>query len=192
MFTYFVKRTPEAKTDALVEANMPLIRRILFSRALRLLPLQAQAGIVEGLACITKLFPKTFSLKNEHVMSFLSELLKMASVADGEMTDQGLEDSVVDKNGFAFCGKTTGRESRSRSQHASGAFLRRMCVVNITAAARLVCPEELPTGVQMRVSGICLLHNVIKTYTTVFFDSEPSSPVGKRLSGSWSLLRLRH
>ncbi|GKZ01483.1 hypothetical protein MPSEU_001098900 [Mayamaea pseudoterrestris] len=175
---FIVKILQPEKADALVQRNMPFIRRLLFSRALRLLPLPAQVGIIEGLAFFVKSFPTSFNLtEDQHFMSFLSELLKLSSVADGEMSDKALLDCVVDKNGFALANGQVDPKTLSHPSHASSVFLRRVCVFNV-GNARMVCPEELPAGVQMRVSGILLLHSVIKVYSDAFFDADSTTPVG--------------
>ena len=181
MTHYFVNILTEEESGSLVEKNMSYIRRILFSRALRLLPLSAQVGIVEGLSCLLKSFPASFSLSDDqHLMSFLSELLKLASVADGEMTDKALVDCVVDKNGYSISNGKVDARCPTHPSHASAVFLRRGCVFTI-AGMRLVCPEELPAGVQLRVAGITLLHSVIKTYSDTFFDAEAATPIGKSI-----------
>jgi hypothetical protein len=169
----------EDEVSALFQNNISFVRRLLFSRALKLLPLSAQVGVVEGLACLVKSFPMSFSLtEDQHFISFLSELLKLASVADGEMTDKALLDCVVDKNGYALSNGKVDPKSPMQPSHASAVFLRRVCVIE-AEGARLVCPEELPAGVQMRISGISLLHSVIKVYSDTFFDAEAATPVGE-------------
>ena len=39
-------------------------------------------------------------------------------------------------------------------------------------------PEELPTGIQLRVSSILLLHSVIRAHPGPFFEAESSTPIG--------------
>ena len=77
-----------------------LIRRVLFARSLRLLPLPQQVGVVDALAAIIKMFPGFLSILDQHLLGCLSELLKMSSVADGEMVDEKLKDVVIDRDGF--------------------------------------------------------------------------------------------
>jgi hypothetical protein len=176
---YFFNVLAEDEIDSLIQRNMSSVRRTLFSKALRLLPLPAQVGIVESLAFLVKSFPKSFSLsEDQHLMSFLSEFLKLASVADGEMTDKALTDCVVDKNGYCISNGKVDSRSPSHPSHASAVFLRRVCVIDVETI-RLVCPEELPPGIQLRVSGISLLHSVIKSYSDTFFDADAETPLGK-------------
>jgi hypothetical protein len=105
-----------------------------------------------------------------------SQLLKMTSVADGEMTDPSLIDTVVDRNGFKASTSTEG--CNSIAIHASGLFLRRVCISDLGDAV-IVLPEELPVGVQMRVAAITLLHHVIRGHSDAFFDAEASAAIGK-------------
>jgi hypothetical protein len=50
------------------------------------MPLPQQVGAVEALAVIINEFPGFLSIKDQHFLSFLSELLKMCSVSDGEVS----------------------------------------------------------------------------------------------------------
>ena len=160
------------------------IRRIIFSRSLRLLPLAEQIGAVEALAFILKETKNVLSLsdQNSGFLAFLSELLKLLSVADGEMSDSGLVGYVVDKNGNATtnAGKYGQRGATATvgyPSHSSALLFRRECVLDIKGT-KFVVPEELPHGVQLRVSSISLLHSVICSYPDPFFDAEVSTPIG--------------
>jgi hypothetical protein len=62
------------------------LRKLVFSRSLRILPLPQQVGAIEALAVILNEFPGFLSITDQHFLSFLSELLKMCSVADGEVS----------------------------------------------------------------------------------------------------------
>lgn len=159
-----------------MKGRIDLIRRVLFSRTLRLLPLPHQVGAIEGLATIVTFFPSLFPLTDQHVLTFLSELLKMASVADGEMTDSKLNDIVVDKDGFVPSETSTDRSLHPR--HSSSLFNRRECVIAL-GSMQIVIPCELPIGVQFRVSSIVLLHSIIKHNTDAFFDADSITPIGK-------------
>ncbi|MGK3758804.1 MAG: hypothetical protein ACI8RD_011121, partial [Bacillariaceae sp.] len=57
---------------------------------------------VEALSVLVDQVPDLIQLEDQHLLAFLSELLKMASVADGEMTDTNLIGSVVDRNGYVL------------------------------------------------------------------------------------------
>jgi hypothetical protein len=159
-----------------VRDRIDLIRRVLFSRTLRLLPLSHQVGTIEGLATVVKLFPILFPLTDQHVLTFLSELLKMASVADKEMSDEKLKEIVVDKDGYVPL--ETGLDRAQYPKLSSTLFYRRACVFSSGNVRVFVLPE-LSVGVQFRVSTILLLHTVIKNYADVFFDADSTTPIGK-------------
>lgn len=106
----------------------------------------------------------------------------MSSVADGEMSDQNLSGFVVDKNGFAVSAQHKHTSSKDAkvlvcTPHASSIFLRRGCILS-SANVKIVVAEELPFGVQLRVSSICLLRSVIRGHPDAFFDAETSTPIG--------------
>ena len=164
------------QNQSFLKERVSPIRKTLFSRSLRLMPLALQVGVVEGLAIIMHESPALFPLTDQHLLAFLSELLKMLSVADGEMSDTTLSGSVVDKNGYVSVSKTEPHIAQHLS-HSSALFFRRECVVDIYGR-KVVVPEEMPVGIQLRVSAIGLLHGVIRGYSDAFFDAETSSPVG--------------
>jgi hypothetical protein len=166
----------EKSNDNLVSDNLALIRRVLFSRSLRLLPLPQQVGVVEGLTSTIKQFPDILPLSDQHLLSCLSEVLKLASVGDGEMDDKNLEKIVVDKDGYAKSDADV--KHPQYPTHASSLFFRRECVVKCFGL-KIVIPGELPAGVQFRVSAIVLFHTVVQTYTDPFFDAVPASSIGK-------------
>ena len=139
--------------------------------------------MVEALAVLIDQIPEVIPLTDQHFLAFLSELLKMSSVADGEMSDTNLVGHVVDRNGFAVFVEEKSSSSKdakfsSCSAHASALFLRRECILSINDANIVIC-EELPCGVQLRVSSISLLQAVIKGHPNQFFDAETSTPIGK-------------
>ena len=166
-FSFFRRATPESKE--FFGKNLPLIRRVLFSRALRLLPLPQQTGVVEGLAVIVKLQHGALPLSDQHLLAFISELLKMLSVADGEMKDDSLKNRSVDKDGYTPCEEA--RSLYTYPTHATSIFSRRESIIDVEGI-RLVIPEELPAGIQLRVSTIVLLHSVIVGYGEKFFEAD--------------------
>lgn len=163
--------------------HLGLLKRILFSRSLRLLPLPEQVGAVEALALIVDRLPNLIPLSDQHLLAFLSELLKMSSVADGEMKDPNLGGSVVDKNGRAVPAHESSSSAKraAKSKHydppSCALFLRRDCIV-ITCDKRVHISQELPNAVQLRVSSIHLLRAVIRGHSNSFFDAESSTPIG--------------
>jgi hypothetical protein len=156
--------------------HVDFIRRVLFSRSLRLLPLPHQVGVVEGLAAVVKQYPSLLPLTDPHLLACLSDLLKMASVADREMTDDKLNNVVVDKDGYVP--STVDGDASQYPTHASALFYRRSCLVDIDGT-KIVVPGEQPAGVQLRVSTIVLLHGIIRNYTDPFFDAETTTPIGE-------------
>jgi len=173
-FTVIPRSAKEAHIDHNSD-HSTLIRRVLFSRSLRLLPLPQQVGVVEALAAILKQFPDFLPITDQHLLGSLSELLKMSSVADGEMTDDKLKEMVVDKDGYA---PSVAGTSSEYPKHASSLFFRRECVIDF-CNVKVVVPGELPAGIQLRVSAIVLLHIVIRTHPDPFFDSETTTPIGE-------------
>lgn len=177
---------PQEKCYEIFKSQMPLIKRVLFSRSLRLLPLPEQVGAVEALATVVDQLPNLIPLNDQHLLAFLSELLKMSSVADGEMTDPNLVGSVVDKNGYAIpsheSAAAASRESKIKHHEkpSSSIFLRRDCILT-TARSRHFIPQESPNGVQLRFSSISLLRAVIRGHANPFFDAENSTPIGMNL-----------
>jgi hypothetical protein len=173
---YFVSEPSGSPLEVeFVRERIDLIRRVLFSRTLRLLPLSHQVGTVEGLATVVKLFPYLLPLVDQHVLTFLSELLKMASVADKEMSDEKLREIVVDKDGFVPLETVADRAQYPR--HSSTLFYRRECVLTF-GNLNVVIQPELSAGIQFRVSTIILLHTIIKNNSDLFFDADSTTPIG--------------
>ena len=139
-------------------------------------------GAVEALTVLVDRVPNLIPLEDQHLLAFLSELLKMASVADGEMKDNNLIGSVVDKNGFVLPEHRhhppkNDTKDIDPSLRPSSLFLRRDCIVTIDGQ-KLLIGEELPCGIQLRVSSIQLLRSIIRGHPDTFFDSDSSTPVG--------------
>eukprot|EP00536_Pseudo-nitzschia_multiseries_P000672 jgi/Psemu1/233891/estExt_Genewise1.C_80142 len=183
---YFLNTVTKADAKSVLGEHITLIRRVLFSRSLRLLPLQEQVGAVEALAVLVDQVPDLISLEDQHLLAFLSELLKMSSVADGEMTDKenNLIGGVVDKNGFVLPGTEQKYHPTSSdaneidpSLRPSSLFLRRDCILSIDGY-KILIGEELPNGMQLRISSIQLLRSIIRGHPDTFFDAESSTPVG--------------
>jgi hypothetical protein len=185
-------RSPPEENEAVLSNNLVLIRRLLFSRSLRLLPLAEQVGAVEALTFIVEWVPGVLPLSDQNLLAFLSELLKMFSVADGEMSDSNLSGFVVDKNGFV--GLPDDRKTKDGRnvalQHSSCVFLRRECILKIQES-RFVIPEESTAGIQLRISALALFRSVIKRHNSTFFDSENATNVGEQFSGGYSSVLLR-
>lgn len=146
------------------------------------MPLQEKVGAIEALAVLMDSVPELIPIDDQHLLAFLSELLKMASIADGEMADTNASNSsVVDKDGFVLQAQDVSKSRETRvlepSVRSSSLFLRRDCIV-LSDGIKFLLGEELPPGVQFRVSSITLLRSVIRGYPDAFFDAESSTPVG--------------
>jgi hypothetical protein len=180
LLKHFIRPKQNESYESVFSKHVSLIRKVIFSRSLRLLPLAEQVGAVDALAFLVKEVNSILPLTDPHQLAFLSELLKMSSVADGEMSDPALAGQVVDKNGKASTGKTTSTSQRhdTSPSHASAIFRRRECILEIEGY-NFVVPEELPDGVQLRVSAISLLRAVIRGQPDAFFDAEVSTPIGR-------------
>lgn len=176
---FIITSQSKAVWEKVFKDQISLMRRVIFSRSLRLLPLSEQVGAVEALSFIMKEANSIFPLSDQHLLAFLSELLKMCSVADGEMSDAALAGYVVDKNGNAMTAKKPNSQSPYRyPSHASTIFFRRECVLEMDGW-KFVVPEELAHGVQLRLSSISLLRSVIVGHADAFFDAAVSTPIGK-------------
>lgn len=162
--------------------HLASIKKLVFARSLRLLSLPEQVGAVEAVSFIVHVAPGILTIEDQHLLAFLSEFLKMSSIADGEMTDSNLVGYVVDKNGFAMAAQQVLAKApihASFLDHTTFVFLRRECLMKCELGnAFIVIPEELPSGVQLRVSALRLFRSVIKSNSSVFFDSDASTPVG--------------
>jgi hypothetical protein len=89
----------------------------------------------------------------------------MLPVGDEDMTDAALKVHTIDKDGYAASELEIDQSTIPR--HSS----RLESVVNIDNKT-IAIPEELPAGVQLRVSTIVLLHSVICNHSDHFFDAE--------------------
>jgi hypothetical protein len=184
---YIIDVLAPEKTIEMLKEHMVVIKRVLFSRSLRLLPLPEQVGAVEALAMVVDQLPSLLPLNDQHLLAFLSELLKMSSVADGEMTDPNLIGSVVDKNGYAMPVLDTAQAASKESsvtndeKASSTLFLRRDSILKF-GPIKFFVPGEASNGVQLRASTIRLLRAVIRGHADSFFDADSSTPVGKHSS----------
>lgn len=151
------------------------MRQTVFPRSLRLLPLPHQVGIVDALTTILKEFPDFLPLEDQHLLASISELLKMANVADREMDDSKLDGRAVDKDGFVFLSNdpVLGKQT----DHATSLFFRRSCVFNSNSKLMFL-PGELPTSVELRSMTIVFLHAVLKIHQKQFFEADSSSAIG--------------
>lgn len=171
--------------STLLKNHTTTIKRLLFSRSLYNLPVPDQIAVVEAVAFIVEKSPRLIPLSDSRLPAFLKDLLKMMSVADGEMTSDSISISngaVVNKDGYSPVSETNSSmvNASSSLSHASGLFLRKEFILeDPLIPGRIVVPCEMPTGVQLRVSSLLLFRSVIKGYTNTFFDAAVSTSIGK-------------
>jgi len=59
-----------------------MIKRLLFSRGLRHMSLCDQVGIVDALAFVVEEAPSLYGISNHQILVHISDLLRLASVAE--------------------------------------------------------------------------------------------------------------
>ena len=72
---------------SLLSKHVDSLKHLLFPRSLRSLPLPNQCAAVDAVAFIVERAPSLIPIGDKHLHSFLSELLKVVSMADGEFAD---------------------------------------------------------------------------------------------------------
>ena len=181
-FLYDGQSSDSLDMQKLISEHGSSIKRNLFSKSLRNLQLLDQIASIETFAYIIKHAPDYVPLTDNHVLVFISESLKMMSVADGEMTSESISNSmIIDKDGYS---PRTSRNSCMISKfstltHATGIFLHEAFDLVYSNGYRLQVGAELPIGVQLRVSSLNLFHEVLKKHSDSFLEAESSSSIGK-------------
>jgi hypothetical protein len=151
------------------------------------LPISEQVATIEAFTFIANQDPKLLPLSENLVLVFFSELLKMMSVADGEMTSESISNAVIiNKDGYSPKSEKQRNNCmispHSSLSHASGIFLRDKYSIKANGIGCIVVPTELPISVQFRVSSLILFHCVLKAHGDTFFDADPKSSIGKRVA----------
>jgi hypothetical protein len=181
-FLYDGQSSDSLDMQKIISEHGSIIKRNLFSKSLRNLQLLDQIASIETFAYIIKHAPDSVPLTDNHVLVFISESLKMMSVADGEMTSESISNSmIIDKDGYS---PRTSRNSCMISKfstltHATGIFLHEAFDLVYSNGYRLQVGAELPIGVQLRVSSLNLFHEVLKKHSDSFLEAESSSSIGK-------------
>lgn len=181
-----------ASIDTLLSNHVNSLKRLIFPKVLRTLPLPNMCAVVDACAFILDRAPKLIPIADQNLLAFLSELLKMISIADGEFSDPSFGSVVlIDKNGFAF---NNGGESTSQNRsgtHASSIFLRKAIVIEDDSfGGRIQIPRELPLGIQLRVSTLLLFRALIRGFADEFYDADPQSKIGNIRPHVSDVLRL--
>jgi transformation/transcription domain-associated protein len=196
-------RLPEDKVKEFFSKHVTAVKRTIFSRSLRILPLPDQVGIVEGLAFLITCFPDVLPLTDQHLLAFLSEILKMLSIADDIIQGETSGVSIgvaVNRNGCVCKTSLASTElgkialehpSPSTPVHASKVFLRKEMTVHDglkSSGVQVIVPPELPMGVQLRATALALFRAVVKNHPATFFTAEGSSPAGMFLKSVFIII----
>lgn len=179
---YIYKGDDTNKLTEIMKKHSSIIKRHIFSKSLRHLPLLDQVATIETFTLVMTNAPEIIPLSDNHVLVFLSELLKMMSVADGEMSSESISNSIIiNKDGYS---PKVSRSSCmvnkfSSLSHATGIFLReRFDVIFGQGGYRMKVDAELPIGIQYRVSALKLFHAVLNKHSIAFLEAESSSSIG--------------
>lgn len=167
------------------------IRRILFSRSLRHLQLQDQIATIELFTYTITHAPEVLPISDNQTVVFLSELLKILSVGDGEMTSDSIpSSSIVDKDGYCptVPFNSCMVDKLSALSHSTSLFLRSDFVITQGNLHVVRVEGDLPIGVQYRVSTLRLFGTVLKDNSDTFLEAESSSSLGNILPHIVSLL----
>ena len=169
-----------ASMDNLLSQHLSSLKRLLFPKSLRTLPLPNQCAIVDACAFLLNRAPTLIAITDPNLLAFLAELLKMISIADGEFSDPAFGSVVlIDKNGIAVDKSGESPSQNGHTRHPSSVFLRKSTIIEDSFfGGRVQVPEELPQGVQLRVSTLLLFRGLIRAFSDAFYDADPQSKVG--------------
>jgi len=149
-------------------------------------------AVVDACAYILDRAPKLIPIADQSLLAFLSELLKMISIADGEFSDPSFGSVVlIDKNGFAVNNGGDSTSQNMSGMHASSVFLRKAIVLE-DVGGRIQIPQELPLGIQLRVSTLLLFRALIRGFADEFYDADPQSKIGNIRPHVSEVLPLRN
>ncbi len=180
---FIYERQHKESLKEVISKHSSIIKRHIFSKSLRHLPLQDQVATIETFSFVMKHCPEIIPLSDNHVLIFLSELLKMMSVADGEMASESISNSIIiNKDGYSpKVARSSCTVNRFSSlSHATGLFLRECFYIIFGHGHRVEVSAELPIGIQYRVSSLHLFHAVLRVHGVAFLEAETSSSIGER------------
>lgn len=169
--------------ESMLSPHVNSLKRLCFPKLLRILPLAQQVAVVDACAFLLDRVPKLITIDDQNLLAFVSELLKMINIADGEFADPAFGEVVlIDKDGLAVDGGGGGGESAlSRATvRASSLLLRRAIILEDATSfgGRVRVPAELSMGEQLRVSTILLFRGLIRGFPDDFCDADPQTKVG--------------
>ena len=166
-----------------LEKNMAILRKTIFSRSLRNLSLPEQIASIETLLFVVLRAPKIFPLSDNLLLAYLLDLLKMLGVADKEMTSESVSPSLIsDKDGYCPMDERNDNmvDKGAYLTHSSQIFLRNETLLDDGSFGfRVLVPRQLPHGIQLRLSSLGLFHALIKSHSDEFFSAPSASALGK-------------
>lgn len=144
--------------DELLSDHVTSLKRLLFARLLRTLSLPDIVAVVDAVAFINEAVPNLIPISDANMMSFLGELIKMICIADGEISDKSFGSVVlIDKDGYAVDSDGEPISDNKPLVQPSSIFQRHTITLEDDCiGARIVVPEGLNLGVQLRVSTLFL------------------------------------
>lgn len=164
--------------DKLLSGHVTSLKRLLFAKLLRTLSLPDLVAVVDAVAFINEAVPNLIPISDANMMSFLGELIKMICIADGEISDEKFGSVVlIDKNGWAVdCDGKPISDNKPLVQPSSIFHRHTITLRDDDIGARIVVPEGLNLGVQLRVSTLFLFRAVVRL--DEFFEAGIQSQMG--------------
>ena len=164
--------------DELLSDHVTSLKRLLFAKLLRTLSLPDIVAVVDAVAFINEAVPNLIPISDANMMSFLGELIKMICIADGEISDKSFGSVVlIDKDGYAVDSDGEPISDNKPLVQPSSIFQRHTITLEDDCiGARIVVPEGLNLGVQLRVSTLFLFRALVRL--DEFFEAEVQSQLG--------------
>ena len=164
--------------DKLLSGHVTSLKRLLFAKLLRTLSLPDLVAVVDAVAFINEAVPNLIPISDANMMSFLGELIKMICIADGEISDKNFGSVVlIDKNGWAVDSDGEPIAGNKPLVQPSSIFQRHTITLeDDNIGARIVVPEGLNLGVQLRVSTLFLFRAVVRL--DEFFEAGVQTQMG--------------
>lgn len=164
--------------DKLLSGHVNSLKRLLFAKLLRTLSLPDLVAVVDAVAFINEAAPNLIPISDVNMISFLGELIKMICIADGELSDEKFGSVVsIDKDGWAVDSNGKPISDNKPLLQPSSIFQRHTITLrDDNIGARIVVPEGLSLGVQLRVSTLYLFRAVVRL--DEFYEAEVQTQMG--------------
>lgn len=164
--------------DKILSGHVNSLKRLLFAKLLRTLSLPDLVAVVDAVAFINEAAPNLIPISDVNMISFLGELIKMICIADGELSDEKFGSVVsIDKDGWAVDSNGKPISDNKSLLQPSSIFQRHTITLrDDNIGARIVVPEGLNLGVQLRVSTLFLFRAVVRL--DEFFEAEVQTQMG--------------